>query len=108
MEVEVVDLGEGSQEVSFYLECEHRSSKVLEFYGDWAADRGWKKVPEKEEPWSMDRWESFGPPWDQTDQYFVHWRSSDRTWSLRIAVRHRTGSSHQFAIIQLVPYQLLS
>ncbi len=106
-EIEVIDLGQGSREVGFRLECEYRSRAIVDFYGDWAEDLGWEKVPETEESWSMDRWDQFGPPWDQTDQYFVHWRSPDRKWSLRIVARHRADRSHQVAAVQLVPYQIL-
>lgn len=85
------------REVSFLLDEEYPSHSVRSFYAEWAQRMGWKLVPEDEDAWSTDRWQSFidasGETQAVVDQWLVRWQSADASWDLRLAMRYERPRS---------------
>jgi hypothetical protein len=105
-EVETLPTLSGVQ-VRFEIAAPYRSMLAIDHYAKWAQSHGWKPVPQEVEDWSRGSWDAFGPPWEQTDQYFVHWKSPDGKESLRIMAFHRSDKTKQSLVVQRVPFELL-
>lgn len=101
-------LPDGRTQLSFESMETYPSSRVREFYGEWAKEHHWTLVPEATEAWSADRWESF-EELDGTsiDQWLVHWRSPDGGESLRLALLHRGNHENQEVYVIRSPYSLV-
>ncbi len=81
------------REVTFRVPEQYPSQRVADFYGAWANRNGWQPVSSQEESWSSFSWTSFvdgsrGSD-SHVDQFFAHWASPDRKWSLRVDLRYR-------------------
>lgn len=105
---EQIELPDGRSQLSFVSDEAYPSSRVRDFYAEWAAENQWEKVGRGEEPWSADSWVSFQDENDvPTDQWTVHWRSPDKTRSLLLALIHRGDRTKQQVYVVLSPYYLL-
>ena len=81
------------RQASFKWNEPYPSERALEFYSAWASKRGWEAVTPEEEPWSGFEWFGFGDsttsPRTYVDNFFGHWVSPDRQWSLRLVLNYR-------------------
>lgn len=101
-------LQDGRLQLSFEADEEYPSSRVRDFYAQWAADHGWTKVAPETERWSGDHWVTFRDA-DATviHQWTVHWRSPDGAESLRLALLHTGDRARQYVYVIRSPYYVL-
>jgi hypothetical protein len=103
------ELSDGRIQVSFVVEEEYPSSRVRDFYAEWASRNGWEKVPNEVDSWSNDEWISFlDEDGVDTDSYFVHWRSPDNKESLYLALIYKGQREKQEAYVILSPFHLVA
>ena len=106
---ELVDLGDGRLQLSFRAEEEYPSSRVRDYYAEWAEENDWTKVPADLEEWSADRWVSYtNAEGVQLDQWSVHWQSPDKAESLRLVLLHSGDRSVQDVLVVRSPFYLLN
>ena len=94
--------------ISFELDEEYPSNTARTFYSNWAARAGWRVVPESEDAWSTDRWQSFvdasGQREASVDQWLVRWISTDGRWDLRLALRYERPLTQRTRPIRQTAY----
>lgn len=106
----IVDhLPDGREQLRFSSREPYPSARARAFYGAWATANGWELVPATEEAWSSDAWDSFQElSGGQTTSWCTHWRSSDRSTSLRLVLLYeRVSSDTQMVYVVASPYYLL-
>lgn len=105
---ELVELEDGRLQLSFETDEQFPSSRVRDFYADWADVHGWSQVSADAEPWSADRWVTYNNvDGVRLDQWTVHWQSPDGDESLVLALLHVGDRSRQEAYVIRSPFFLL-
>lgn len=102
-------LPDGRRQLSFEAEETYPSSRVRDYYAEWARANDWEKIPPEREAWSSDRWTTYrGMAGERVDQWTVHWQSPDETESLLLALLHTESRDRQMVYVIRSPFYLLS
>jgi hypothetical protein len=107
-EPKVTQLPDGSTQLYFIAHESYPSSRVRDFYAQWAIDNGWRLLSREVDAWSTDSWSSFeAEDGLRQDLWTCHWRSSDGSKSLLMALRHHGDRDKQEVVVILAPYQVI-
>lgn len=107
-DTELQRLPDGRTQLSFEVDEQYPSSRVRDFYAQWAADHGWTKISPATEVWSADQWQTYvAQDGTKVDQWTVHWRSPDGEESIYLALLHRGNRAHQEVYVIRSPFFLL-
>lgn len=106
--VEEVELPDGRIQLSFTADNPYPSSRIRDFYAEWATHNNWERIQDDEDAWSIDAWRSFEDEAGASiDQWTVQWKSPDGAKSLMLILRHQGDRQRQRAFVVLSPFYLV-